>query len=151
MPSQQSTNKQNNNFGPAFSVILNSVADKRIIKGEPLIKQNDRATDLFCILCTNEKSDEMIKCSNQKCTTCYCIKCLTKLVDNKKSKKCPNCPFYFQIDAIYKSTSKGFFRGSLRHKIENNPLEGYFGSQTIEFQYYCENGVQTVSYLNFFF
>jgi hypothetical protein len=131
---------QINSFGPEFTITLNSNDNKRFIKGDSLPKIND----LFCFMCQSEDADDYIKCSNSTCKIAFCKKCFTKMMKNKTSSKCPNCPSHFELNF---ELSKGFSGGTVDYSIVDNQLPGYGRIKTIEFYYFCNNGVQTVCIL----
>lgn len=127
---------QINSFGPEFTITLNSNDNKRFIKGDSLPKMDD----LFCNICQTEDADDLIKCSNSTCKIAFCKKCFNITMKNKRSSKCPNCPSKFELNF---ELSKGFSRGIVEHSFIDDQLPGYGRIKTIEFYYFCNNGVQT--------
>ena len=89
-------------------------------------------------MCQLEDADNYIKCSNSSCRIAFCKSCFLKMMKNKRSK-CPNCPSNFE-------QPKGFTAGSLRDTTIDDPLPGYDRCKTIEFYYFCDKGIQTVSF-----
>lgn len=131
---------------PELPVKSNVHSNIIVKENQPTIPTKE-TNDLFCIVCQNENIDDLIKCSNSKCTTSYCKKCLTKLIKSEKSRKCPNCPFLFKLEfGDSKLTIKGFSGGTLKYNIQDGPLKGYGENKTIEFHYSCKSGIQKVSF-----
>jgi hypothetical protein len=92
-------------------------------------------------MCQIEDADDLTKCSNSACKIAFCKKCLTKMMKNKKSSKCSNCPSNF-LETNFEQPTR-FSKGTLEHAFIGDRLPGYDRVQTIEFYYYCDGGIQT--------